>query len=77
MDGVPVQDLWFRRQSTRFNGVSYITQRAAEAVFTPEGEAALEENLAYYRENAAILSEMLTECGVRHTGGMRPAAVYR
>ena len=47
VDGVSLRDLWFRRQSTRFNGVSYITQRAAEAVFTPEGEAALEENLVY------------------------------
>ena len=76
IDGVSVRDLWFRRQSTRFNGASYITQRAAEAVFTPEGEAALEENLAYYRENAAILSEMLTECGVRHTGGKNAPYIW-
>ena len=76
VDGVSVRDLWFRRQSTRFNGASYITQRAAEAVFTPEGEAALEENLAYYRANAAILSEMLTECGVRHTGGKNAPYIW-
>ena len=75
-DGVSVRDLWFRRQSTRFNGVSYITQRAAEAVFTPEGEAAVEENLQYYRENAAILSDMLTECGVRHTGGRNAPYIW-
>ncbi|MBR3007794.1 MAG: LL-diaminopimelate aminotransferase [Stomatobaculum sp.] len=76
IDRASVRDLWFRRQSTRFNGASYITQRAAEAVFTPEGEAALEENLAYYRENAAILSEMLTECGVRHTGGKNAPYIW-
>ena len=76
VDGIRLRDLWFRRQSTRFNGVSYITQRAAEAVFTPEGEAALEENLAYYRGNAAILSDMLTECGVRHTGGKNAPYIW-
>jgi len=74
--GISVRDLWFRRQSTRFNGTSYITQRAAEAVFTPEGEEAVEVNLEYYRENAAILSDMLTECGVKHTGGKNAPYIW-
>ena len=76
INGVSLRDLWFRRQCTRFNGVSYITQRAAEAVFTPEGEAALEENLKYYRNNARILSEMLTSVGVRHTGGKNAPYIW-
>ena len=49
---------------------------APEAVFTPEGEAALEENLKYYRNNARILSEMLTSVGVRHTGGKNAPYIW-
>ena len=76
LDGISLRDLWFRRQSTRFNGASYITQRAAEAVFTEEGEKAVQENLRYYRENAAILAGMLDDCGIYYTGGKHSPYIW-
>ena len=51
-DNVELNSLWRRRQSTKFNGVSYITQRAAEAVYSSEGQKQIQENLSFYRENA-------------------------
>lgn len=68
-DGVCLFDLWRRRQTTKFNGVSYITQRGAEAVFSPEGMAQVRENIAYYQENARIISGALDRLGIRYTGG--------
>ena len=61
--------LWRRRQTTKFNGVSYITQRGAEAVFSPAGFSQIRENINYYLENARIISETLRELGVWFTGG--------
>ena len=61
--------MWLRRQTTKFNGVPYIVQRAAAAVFTPEGLRQIEENLGYYRENARIMAQALREMGVWFTGG--------
>ena len=61
--------LWLRRQTTKFNGVSYIVQRGAEAVFSEEGMAQIHENLAVYRRNAALLSDCLEKAGVFFTGG--------
>ena len=69
VDGVQVSALWERRQGCKFNGVSYITQRAAEAVFTPEGQKQIKENLGYYRQNAKVMADALTEMGVKFTGG--------
>ena len=61
--------MWLRRQTTKFNGVPYIVQRAAAAVFTLEGLRQIEENLGYYRENARIMAQALREMGVWFTGG--------
>lgn len=61
--------MWLRRQTTKFNGVPYIVQRAAEAVFTEEGQKEIKENLNYYKENAKIISETLKKCNVWHVGG--------
>ncbi|MCI8623433.1 MAG: LL-diaminopimelate aminotransferase [Provencibacterium sp.] len=68
-DGHSLQKMWLRRQTTKFNGVSYPVQRAAAAALSPEGRGALEENLSYYRENARILADMLKNRGVFYTGG--------
>lgn len=67
--GAALNRLWARRQSTKFNGVSYITQMGAAAVFTEEGEKQIGENLAYYRNNAKIISECLDRLGIWYTGG--------
>ena len=67
--GVHCNKLWLRRQTTKFNGVSYIVQRGAEAVFTEEGKKQIEANLAVYRRNARRLSSCLAELGIFYTGG--------
>lgn len=68
-DGVSLRELWARRQATKFNGVSYPVQRAAQAAYSPEGMAACYENIAYYRENASMLASVLDEKGIYYTGG--------
>ena len=62
--GVHCNKLWLRRQTTKFNGVSYIVQRGAEAVFTEEGRKQIEANLAVYRRNAQRLAACLDKLGV-------------
>ena len=65
----PLNPMWLRRQSTKFNGRSYISQRAAEAIYTPEGKRQVKETIAYYMENARIMREGLTRCGLKVYGG--------
>lgn len=61
--------MWLRRQTTKFNGVPYIVQKAAAACFTPAGQQQLTQTLAYYKENATVLSQALDELGIWYTGG--------
>lgn len=61
--------MWLRRQTTKFNGVPYIIQRGAEAVFTEEGQEEIQENLGYYKENAKLISEVLKKHNIWHIGG--------
>ncbi len=68
-DGVRLNQLWLRRQTTKFNGVSYIVQRGAAAVFSEEGQRQVKANIDVYRGNARIIAQTLTECGVWFTGG--------
>jgi len=67
--GMSLRKMWLRRQTTKFNGVSYPVQRAAAAAFTPEGMAQCREHLNVYRENARIMTETLAELGIWHIGG--------
>ncbi len=67
--GMSLNAMWLRRQTTKFNGVPYIVQRGAAAVFTPEGQRQIRENIDYYRENARIIASALREKGVWFTGG--------
>ena len=67
--GMSLNAMWLRRQTTKFNGVPYIVQRGAAAVFTPEGRRQVLENIDYYRENARIIASALKEKGVWFTGG--------
>ncbi|MGI6233250.1 MAG: LL-diaminopimelate aminotransferase [Prevotella sp.] len=71
LDGQEVQlnQLWERRQSTKFNGTSYISQRAAEAVFTPDGQKQIHETIDYYMENGRIMRDTLTKLGFKVYGG--------
>lgn len=67
--GGVLRKMWLRRQTTKFNGVPYIVQRAAEAVFTEQGQEEIREALAYYQKNARVLADTLTELGIWFTGG--------
>ena len=72
MDGsqrYPLGEMWLRRQSTKFNGTSYISQRAAEAIYTPEGKAQVKETIDYYMGNARMMREALTALGLKVYGG--------
>lgn len=64
-----LNQLWNRRQSTKFNGASYVSQRAAEAVYSPEGKQQVRKNIAFYMENARILRQGLLACGLEVFGG--------
>ena len=75
-EGTELNKLWFRRQSTKFNGVSYITQRAAEAVYSDEGQKQIQENLNFYRENARIIYEGVTQAGFKAFGGEHSPYVW-
>ncbi len=73
---VTLHSLWNRRQTTKFNGVSFPIQRAAEAVFTPEGSKAIKENIAYYMENARIIREGLKAAGFTVYGGVNAPYIW-
>ncbi len=75
-DGVKLNKLWLRRQTTKFNGVSYPVQKAAAAVFTAEGRAQIAENLNYYKENAKIITSALDEIGIWYTGGVNSPYIW-
>lgn len=67
---MPLNRLWNRRQCTKFNGASYLSQRAAEAIYTSEGKAQVKETIAYYMENARLMRGALTDMGFRVYGGI-------
>ena len=73
---INLNKLWARRQSTKFNGVSYITQKAAEAVYTNEGKKQVKENIKFYMENAKIIKEGLTNAGYEVYGGINAPYVW-
>jgi LL-diaminopimelate aminotransferase len=77
-DGSDVElwKLWNRRQSTKFNGVSYIVQRGAEAVYSPEGQSQIKELISFYLENAKIIREKLTAAGLNVYGGVNAPYVW-
>lgn len=75
-EGASLNKMWLRRQTTKFNGVSYITQRGAEAVFTEAGEREIEENLQYYRDNASIITETMDRLHLYYTGGKNSPYIW-
>ena len=66
---VMVNPLWNRRQTTKFNGTSYIVQRAAEAAYSPLGNKQIKESIEYYMRNARLLKESLQNVGLKIFGG--------
>ena len=72
LDGerIALNPLWNRRQCTKFNGTSYITQRGAEAVYSPDGQKQVKETIAYYQDNAKVMLEGLQKAGFQVFGGV-------
>lgn len=73
---VSLAQIWGRRQGSKFNGVSYPIQRGAEAVFTPEGQKQTHEAIGYYRRNAKVMADALTELGIKFTGGINSPYIW-
>lgn len=74
--GTELNALWARRQATKFNGVSYITQRAAEACYTEEGKKQIRETIAYYQRNAQVIYNGLKDCGFTVYGAVNSPYVW-
>ncbi len=75
-DGMNANKLWLRRQSTKFNGVPYIVQKGAAAVFTKEGMSQIKANLDYYRQNAKLIADCMDELGICYTGGKNSPYIW-
>jgi LL-diaminopimelate aminotransferase len=76
VDGTELNSLWNRRQCTKFNGVPYVIQRAAEAVYSPEGRAQTQDAIKYYLENAKIIRKALEEAGYTVCGGVNAPYIW-
>jgi LL-diaminopimelate aminotransferase len=68
--------MWLRRQTTKFNGVPYIVQKGAQAVFTPNGQKEIQDNLNYYKENAKLISDVLKKHNIWHIGGKHSPYIW-
>lgn len=75
-DSMSINKMWLRRQTTKFNGVSYIVQRGAQAVFSHEGRKQIKENISYYRKNAEIITKTLDELNIWYTGGKNSPYIW-
>jgi LL-diaminopimelate aminotransferase len=73
---IPLNQLWRRRQATKFNGTAYIVQRAAEAVYSPEGQKQVKETINYYMENARIIKANLENLGLTVYGGINAPYIW-
>lgn len=75
-DNMNLNQMWSRNRETRTNGISYILQKGAAAVFTPEGQRQIRENIAVYKENARYFMEVLDNAGVWYTGGKNSPYIW-
>lgn len=75
-EGQSLNSMWNRRQTTKFNGASYVIQRGAAAIYTPEGAKQVDETIAYYRNNARVIKEGLERCGFTVYGAVNSPYVW-
>ena len=73
---IKLNPLWNRRQSTKFNGASYISQKAAEAIYTEEGQRQIDENISYYKKNSKAIREGLKQAGFEVFGGVNSPYIW-
>ena len=74
--GMSLNKMWLRRQTTKFNGVPYIVQKGASAVFTEVGQKQIQQNLNYYKKNAKIISDTLDKLNIKYTGGKNSPYIW-
>ena len=74
--GMSANKMWLRRQTTKFNGVPYIVQRGAAAVFTQEGQKQIKANISYYQRNAKLIADCMDELGIWYTGGKNSPYIW-
>ena len=75
-EGASLNAMWNRRQTTKFNGASYIIQKGAAAIYTEEGERQIMENIAYYQRNAQVIKEGLQNCGIEVYGAVNSPYIW-
>ena len=75
-DVLSLNKMWNRRQTTKFNGVSYIIQKGAASVFSKEGMAMSKETINYYKENAKIIADTMKQCGITYYGGLNSPYIW-
>ncbi|MDL2324488.1 LL-diaminopimelate aminotransferase [Ruminococcaceae bacterium OttesenSCG-928-A16] len=75
-NGQSLNKMWNRRQTTKYNETPYIVQRAAAAVFTPEGLAACHKNIEYYKNNAGVIGKVLDQASVWYSGGINSPYIW-
>ena len=75
-DGGSLNKMWLRRQTTKFNGVSFIVQYGASAVFSEEGQKEIKENINYYKKNAKVIADTLSEMGIWYVGGKNSPYIW-
>ena len=75
-DNMSLNKMWLRRQTTKYNGVPYIVQKAASAVFTEIGQQQIKENLNYYKQNAKVISDTLDKLNIKYTGGKNSPYIW-
>ena len=76
LEGGKANSLWLRRQSTKYNGASYIVQRMGEAVFTDEGMAQIKVNIDAYKKNALLMADTMKQLGLFYTGGVNSPYIW-
>ena len=75
-EGQSLNAMWNRRQTTKFNGASYIIQKGAAAIYTEQGRREIEANIAYYQANAKLIKESLSKCGLTVYGAVNSPYVW-
>ena len=75
-EGFNANKMWLRRQATKFNGVPYIVQKGAAAVFSERGQSEIRRNLAYYKRNAELIANSMDSLGIRYTGGKNSPYIW-
>ena len=75
-DEMKLNKMWLRRQTTKFNGVPYIVQRGAAAVFTEAGQKEILENINYYKKNAKLIADTLDKHNIFYTGGIHSPYIW-